>query len=82
MQMSDSDSDCSLSDLMLRRVDSGPKLHSAVPDDIEFVFKVKVREKSKRLPFLYTLKKGKKLPYNTEIEGLSFMTFIILLCFI
>ena len=67
---------------MLQRVDSGPELHSAVPDNIEFAFKIKVGEKAKRIPFLYTLKKGKKLPYNTEIKGSSFMPFIILLCFI
>ena len=66
-KMSDSDSDCSLSSLVMRRVNSG---HRTVPENVEFIFKPKFGEKGKRQPFLYTLKQGKELPHETDIEGL------------
>lgn len=71
---SDSDSDCSLSGL--RRVQSGPKIHSNVPADLEFIFKVKTVDKAKRMVFAYTLKHGRRLPYEAEIEGLCPMLCI------
>ena len=64
---SDSDSDCSESGLV--RALSGPQLHSAVPKNIDFFLKFKTVEKSMRKKIVYTLKQGKKLPYEPDLQG-------------
>ena len=60
--MTDSEDDI----IPLTRVDSGPKRFSKVPEDIEYEIRT---VDVKKAGFLYTLKEGNLLPYETELQG-------------
>lgn len=60
--MTDSEDDI----IPLTRVDSGPKRYSKVPEDIEYEIRT---VDVKKAGFLYTLKEGNLLPYETELQG-------------
>ena len=68
MAMAEDNSDYDLSGLV--RINSGPRLFSRVPGDMDFIFKDKISPDSdSKPPFIYTLKEGRILPYVTEIAG-------------
>ena len=58
--MTDSEDDI----IPLTRVDSGPKRYLKVPEDIEYEIRT---VDVKKAGFLYTLKEGNLLPYETEL---------------
>ena len=75
MTSSDSDSDGGF-----KRVDStSVKLFLAAPEDIEFKIKIKPLVGGKSLKVLYTLKKGQKLPYEPDLDGMFFYSPISLI---
>ena len=59
----DTDSDTPLTRVMSTE---RPKVYDMSPEDTEYEVTISDRKKTR---FLYTLKKGKELPYRTVLDG-------------